>query len=165
MVATAPTATMEEVLWFYGQLKGGHAPGGLQQAEGLYVPSTVEPTHEAVDALPTVQAPTSPLEGGWIDGKATHYGESYNGQPLGCGTGAYQSSNPSIVAVAPTRDREWPCGTVLEVCGLAQCVHVTRHDSCPGCGHNHIDLSESGILAACGVIATCEVTIRVLEVP
>lgn len=98
---------------------------------------------------------------GPIHGFATHYGESYNGQPLGCGTGDYRSDNPEIAAVSPARYAEWPCGTRLRVCGPAGCAVVTRHDACPGCGPNVIDLSESANRLVCGVPEhTCEVTIE-----
>jgi hypothetical protein len=102
-------------------------------------------------------------DGEWIEGKATHYGESYNGRPLGCGTGDYHSTNERIVAVSPLRYADWPCGTVFEVCGAAGCIEAVRHDACPGCSANHIDLSEAGIEAACGVIATCEIRFRVVK--
>lgn len=102
-------------------------------------------------------------EGGWIDGWSTHYGEAYNGRPLGCGTGDYASDNAAIVAVAyPARDADWSCGTVFEVCGPGGCLLATRHDACPGCGPNHLDLSEAGSLAVCGQVASCAIRFRVV---
>lgn len=95
-----------------------------------------------------------------IQGTATHYGESYQGSPMGCG-GRYSSFDPSIVAVGPSRYREWPCGTELIVEGPAGSIVVTRQDSCPGCSPNMLDLSEAGNATVCGAPAhTCPVTIR-----
>lgn len=102
-------------------------------------------------------------DGEWIEGKATHYGESYNGSPLGCGTGDYRSDNPRIVAVSPARYAEWPCGTQFEICGDAGCISAERHDACPGCGADHLDLSESGIAAICGEVGTCAIRFRVVK--
>ena len=83
---------------------------------------------------------------------ATHYGVSYNGGSLGCGTGEYSSTNERILAAPPARDKEWPCGTVLRITNPAngQSIEVERHDSCPGCGPNTVDLSESGLDILCG---------------
>lgn len=98
-----------------------------------------------------------------IQGYATHYGESYEGQPLGCGTGVYRSVDAGIVAVGPAQYAAWPCGTVLRVCGAAGCVEAIRQDACPGCSPNQLDLSEAGIAAVCGgaEVGRCEVTITV----
>ena len=124
-----------------------------------------------------------------IPGTATHYGESYNGQPLGCaGAGVYDSDDPTIVAVGPARYMDWQCGQRLVVCarheawrnrvvsgdeGLrsspdllpeVRCILAVRVDSCPGCGANHIDLSERGIAIVCGAGAgRCDVLIYALE--
>lgn len=90
--------------------------------------------------------------------RATHYGTSYNGSPLGCpGYGTYSSSDPSIAAVGPPYYSQWPCGTVLELEGPAGTLVVIRQDSCPGCGSELIDLSEAGILQVCGSLGGCEV--------
>jgi len=89
--------------------------------------------------------------------RATHYGESYNGRPLGCG-GTYSSWDTSIVAVGPGDYARWPCGTVLEVVGPQGTIEVIRQDSCPGC-YGMIDLSEAGHAAVCG-IGTCTVEVR-----
>lgn len=95
-----------------------------------------------------------------IDGYATHYGESYEGAPLGCG-GTYHSADPTIVAVGPAQYGLMPCGTQLSVSGPAGSIAVTRLDSCPGCSATTFDLSEAGSEAVCGVPAhTCEVTVR-----
>ena len=53
--------------------------------------------------------PSGPVVGGVV----THYGVSYNGQPLGCGDGPYRSGDFSVIAVGPARYSEWPCGTRL----------------------------------------------------
>ena len=99
--------------------------------------------------------------GGVIDGTATHYGESYNGRPLGCGTGSYSSLDAGIVAVSSSRYLEWPCGTVFRVCGAAGCVRAIRQDACPGCGRDQLDLSETGIAATCGEgTDRCSITIE-----
>jgi hypothetical protein len=117
---------------------------------------TAEPTHE------DEPAPSTPIIRGW----ATHYGESYQGGVLGCGTGYYDTDNPDIVAVGPSRYAEWPCGTQLRVCGPAGCTIVTRHDSCPGCSPNVLDLSEAGNKLVCGDPPyTCEATIQLIELP
>lgn len=140
---------------------------GLSTGPGVYVLAVPDPTtgQQARPVSVPARLPIS-TEGwvgdGWIEGIATHYGESYNGSNLGCGTGTYSSSNPDIVAVSPARYGEWPCGTVFEVCGAGGCIRATRHDACPGCSANHLDLSEAGIQAACGIIATCEIRFRVV---
>ena len=96
-----------------------------------------------------------------VDGSATHYGAQFNGRPLGCGTGFYSSSNAAIVAVGPSRYREWLCGTQLSICGTAGCIVGVRHDACPGCGPYLVDLSEAGIALVCGAGAgTCRVQIQ-----
>lgn len=122
-------------------------------------PSPVPTNVVAVTPTPYVQA-----DG--IHGYATYYGISYQGLPLGCvGAGLYDTNNPQIAAVGPARYGEWPCGTRLELCGPGGCAIVTRLDSCPGCGPNVIDLSESANRLVCATAAipyehTCEVTIR-----
>ena len=99
---------------------------------------------------------------GAIAGWVTHYGESYQGQSLGCGTGVYRSDDPTIIAVGPARYGEWPCGTHLRICGPAGCIEATRQDACPGCSANVWDLAEAGFGAVCGPEASgsCEVTIE-----
>lgn len=149
---------------------GGHAPGGLGGGDWPRLPM-YRPTElprrsiileGAVGTQTSVPRAEREAEGVWIDGKATHYGEAYNGATLGCGTGTYSSSNVSIVAVSPSRYADWPCGTVFEVCGASGCIHGTRHDACPGCTSNHLDLSEAGITAVCGGLGTCQIHFRVL---
>ena len=57
--------------------------------------------------------------------KATRYGESYEGSPLGCpgvtlpagrGDRLYHSSDTAILAAGPSWYKQWPCGTTLWVC-------------------------------------------------
>ena len=106
-------------------------------------------------------------------GIATRYGTQYQGRRMGCGgTGTYDPADPTIAAVGPADYGRWPCGTRLRVCALIdshqgpveskqslqsdsnvsamRCLVVYRSDSCPGCGPNHIDLSEQGIGLLCG---------------
>lgn len=120
---------------------------------------------------------------------ATHYGENFENSPLGC-PGAtlpagradrlYHSADPTILAVGPERNRQWPCGTKLTVCPLVDtlsvrplgetiqvqpelwCIQVVRVDSCPGCSRNVIDLSEAGHAAVCG-LGTCRVSIELSD--
>lgn len=107
-------------------------------------------------------APSTPIVRGW----ATHYGESYQGGVLGCGSGYYDTANADIIAVGPARYGEWPCGTKLRVCGPAGCLTATRHDACPGCTANVVDLSEAGSRLVCGDPPhTCRATIQLIELP
>ncbi len=96
--------------------------------------------------VPAVVTPISPV----FQGLVTHYGVSYNGNPMGCSGELYSSENETIIAVGPADYGEWPCGTNLRVCGPTGCVVGFRQDSCPGCGENHLDLSEAGINTVCG---------------
>lgn len=92
--------------------------------------------------------------------RATHYGESYNGRPLGCtGMGVYSSNDSSIAAVGYPYSQTWPCGTVLELEGPAGTLTVIRQDTCPGCGADLIDLSEAGITQVCGSLGGCRVRV------
>lgn len=118
-------------------------------------------------ALSAAGADQGAQQGLILHGHATHYGASYNGQPLGCGTGVYDSNDPTIAAVSPARYEEWPCGTELLVCGPGGCTIVTRQDACPGCYANLIDLSEAANRLVCATEAfpyehTCEVAIGVM---
>ena len=114
--------------------------------------------HMAASALPPTPV-TEPMPS-----LVTHYGEAYNGNVLGCGTGLYSSDNPTIVAVGPERDGEIPCGTLLHICGGGGCIVAQRQDACPGCAPILFDLSESAFSAVCGVpTGVCEATVSVLE--
>jgi hypothetical protein len=84
------------------------------------------------------------------DVAVTHYGPSFNGQKLGCSDSRYASVNGGIIAVGPERSTEWPCGTVLRVCGPGGCMVGERQDGCPGCDAYHIDVSEEGLYLVCG---------------
>ncbi len=111
--------------------------------------------------------PPAVTVGNALPGLVTHYGVSFNGQSMGCGFGNYSSANPEIIAVGPDRYSQWPCGTALRVCGDSGCIIGIRQDACPGCGPNHLDLSESGIGIVCGDQASvCRVSIeQVVPVP
>lgn len=101
-------------------------------------------------ATPTPVATPEPPSETFI---ATRYGESYDGQATGCG-GVYRSSDPSILAAPwPVRDREWRCGQRLRITNPdnGRWLNVVRVDSCPGCGRNHVDLSEAGLAHLCGL--------------
>lgn len=99
-----------------------------------------------------------------LDGTATRYGTSYTGERLGCGTAVYSSTDETIIAVGPSRDGAWRCGTVFEVCGHQGCIVGVRKDGCPGCGPSHLDLSEAGIAKVCGPGAdSCRVRIQVMK--
>lgn len=98
-----------------------------------------------------------------VEGHVTHYGDAYNGYSLGCGFGPYSSDDPTIVAVGPAREAEWPCGARLEVCGPGGCIVAMRKDGCPGCGPSTIDLSEAGLLKVCGPgTGACRARIQLL---
>jgi hypothetical protein len=130
--------------------------GVLSPAPGDTELLAAEPTHEQ-DA-----APSTPIIRGW----ATAYGVSYQGGVLGCGTGYYDTGNPDIIAVGPSRYAEWPCGTKLRVCGPAGCIIATRHDACPGCSPYVLDLSEAGNKLVCGDPPfTCRATMQLIELP
>jgi hypothetical protein len=95
-----------------------------------------------------------------IKGIVTHYGASYQGSTLACG-GAYDTDDPSIIAVGYGRGAAMPCGTYIQVCGPGGCIVGQRQDTCPGCGPFVIDLSEAGIAAVCGDGAgRCEATFQ-----
>lgn len=101
-----------------------------------------EGVRRSVDGL----TPLGTIDGAYV----THYGKSFNGQSLGCDASPYSSDDASIVAVGPSRDSEWPCGTILRICGPGGCLVAEREDGCPGCGPYHVDLSEQGLYLVCG---------------
>lgn len=107
--------------------------------------------------------PAAPATAAVIAGRLMHYGESYSGGPLGCGVGVYDPADPTIVAVGPARYSEWPCGTRFRISGPGGSIVGVRVDACPGCGANHLDVSEAAAAAICGYVGNCEVTIEVLE--
>lgn len=124
--------------------------------------ATVEPTATPSPVPPTPIAPNLG-DSVPINGYVTHYGESFNGQTMACG-GTYRSEFPGIVAVAyPSRNADWPCGTLFRITGPAGVLVAPRTDSCPGCGPNHLDLSESGSELVCGRVGNCAVRIEVIK--
>jgi hypothetical protein len=106
--------------------------------------------------------PIGAIDGAWV----THYGESFNGQALGCSANPYASDDASIVAVGPSLGAQWPCGTVLQICGPGGCIMAEREDGCPGCGDYHIDLSEEGLLLVCGPgSGVCQASVEAFTPP
>jgi len=150
-------------------LEGLHGDGGGEGAvtpeRVLLVPDPGSGGEGLSDATGAPPAPPGPPDAAPIEGWATHYGEAYNGQRMGCqGAGLYSSDDPTIVAVSPERYAEWPCGQQLHVSGPAGSIVVTRQDSCPGCGANVLDLSEEGNRRVCGIPEhTCRVIIEVMR--
>lgn len=143
------------------------AGGGAQQHELPFLSNYVHTTYlEAAEVAPDIvettplplPPPAPPREAVPVitpvglpePGLVTHYGVQYNGNPMGCRGDSYSSENETIIAVGPADYGEWPCGTTLRVCGPGGCIVGFRQDSCPGCGNNHLDLSESGINSVCG---------------
>lgn len=122
-------------------------------------PPTPTPNQGQVDA--TVPVPPTETEA-WCCFSATRYGESYEGEPLGCpgytlpagrADRLYHSADTQILAASPAFYRTWECGKYLQVTNLrnGQQLEVVRMDSCPGCGDYQIDLSEAGYAWLCGV--------------
>ena len=94
----------------------------------------------------------------------TPYSDSLAGNAMGCAPYApFNPQDQTVIAVGPAQYDEYPCGTPLEVCGQAGCITGSRQDSCPGCGSYHLDLSRAGFTAVCGVVNSCNVTIRRLN--
>lgn len=129
------------------------APTLVPTLEPTWIPPTPTPF------LPT-RIPSVPFGDPTYAGHITHYGESYNGQTMGCG-GTYWSTEPNIVAVGPMHYAEWPCGTQFEITGPGGTLVAMRTDSCPGCGFHHFDLSEIGSYMVCGYVGNCEITFQV----
>ena len=155
LIEATPSRDQElAALWILAG--AGHAPGGM------YVP--VAAVTERVAARQDVPAVEVPVAGAVLSGRATHYGESYNGQPLGCGTGDYSSLDATIVAVGYANFGRFPCGSPILVCGAGGCINATRQDACPGCDAAGVlvDLSEAALDAVCGAegSSSCQVEIR-----
>lgn len=114
---------------------------------------TMQPNDVSVES-------TSPTE----QGRATHYGASYNGRNMGCaGAGRYYSDDPYILAISPALYQQVPCGTYVTITGPAGTLTTPRTDSCPGCTRNLLDLSEAGSTIVCGRPSTCNVTFTILR--
>jgi len=143
-----PPGRDPDYLWLprVRELQAGYSPDDGRSERNTVAGGDVEPT----------------AGGRW---SATHYGESYNGRPLGCGTGVYRSDDPAIIAVGPGHYSEIPCGTTLQVClplslpdvdgqrpemSALRCLVGLRVDSCPGCAGDWLDLSEAGLWYLCG---------------
>lgn len=90
---------------------------------------------------------------------ATHYGEDYNGQQLGCaGSGLYESANSTIVAVG--YNSQFKCNDHLLIGGPLGTIETWVSDTCPGCVGDNVDLSEAGIAKVCGEgVDICEIVI------
>ena len=119
----------------------------LELAE--HIAESVRPPVPATDPMPSL---------------VTHYGEAFNGNVLGCGTGYYSSDNPTIVAVSPALYAQIPCGTLLQICGDGGCIVAQRQDACPGCSPVLFDLSEAAFAAVCGVPSgVCAANVSILQ--
>jgi hypothetical protein len=121
---------------------------------------TVQSLTEGVQHSVSGLEPISAVDQAWV----THYGERFNGRTLGCETGTYSSDDASIVAVSYERNKEWGCGTILKICGPGGCLVAERVDTCPGCGADHVDLSEQGLEVVCGPGAgVCQASVAAYE--
>lgn len=141
------------------ELKPAPEPGLEVIANQLLetVSQLTEGVEHSVDGL----IPIGAVDDAWV----THYGESFNGQAMGCDARPYASDDAGIVAVGASRDAEWPCGTVLRICGPGGCLVAQRADGCPGCGPYHVDLSEEGLLLVCGPgSGVCQADIKAFRV-
>lgn len=150
-------------------------------------PTPIPPTQTPIPATPTPIPPTpppppptatpepeptavserlaAPATADVFNGIATAYSDSLAGNMMGCnGAGPFSPADTSVIAVSPAQYAQFPCGTVLEVCGAAGCITGTRQDSCPGCGPYHLDLSRAGFNQVCGVTSSsCSIRIRPLS--
>lgn len=139
------------------------------------VPPTPTPTVALPQNVPLLgQAPPSPtptntpratntpasrpINDNGVQGYATRYADSLEGNPLGCG-GTFYQDDKTVVAVGWEYDEVWRCGDALQVCGAAGCINGIRKDTCPGCPGADIDLSRAGLDAVCGNQDGCPVTI------
>jgi hypothetical protein len=126
-------------------------------------PSLLQPLLQLAEGIENSASGLQPI-GGLDEAWITHYGESFNGQAMGCDGTPYSSADASIAAVAPSRNADWPCGTLLRICGSGGCTLVQRSDGCPGCGPNHVDLSEQGLRLVCGPgTGVCKASVEAFE--
>ena len=81
---------------------------------------------------------------------------------MGCnGAGVYNTQDITVIAVGRAAHDDFPCGTLIEVCGPKGCIKGVRKDSCPGCPGYDVDLSRAGFNAVCGPAAnSCRVTLK-----
>ena len=128
-------------------------------SDGVVIPDTPVPTATPAPDPTIVPAPAIRSGGA---GEVTHYGIGFQGSQMGCpGSGVYDTNDTTIVAVGPSQYQQWPCGTGFYISGPNGSIWATRQDSCPGCGTNHLDLSEAGMLTVCGYLGRCPVWIEV----
>jgi hypothetical protein len=155
-------------------VEDGIAPGALDEPPAPAPPLAADPSvqdqaiasaTESPSTLGASQAPGGPTlltveEATQV--KVTHYGTRFSGRTLGCGDGVYASHDVTIVAVSPDRNKQWRCGYLLEICGEGGCIVGVRQDTCPGCGTNHVDLTEQGLDLVCGPDkGVCSASVRV----
>jgi hypothetical protein len=135
---------------------------GLEAVAGGVLKS-VSLLTEGVEHSVSGLVPLGPaVEDVWV----THYGESFNGQAMGCDATPYSSENAGIVAVGAERSEDWPCGTILRICGPGSCILAQRSDGCGGCGPYHVDLSEEGLQLVCGPgSGVCQASVEALHMP
>lgn len=95
---------------------------------------------------------------------ATYLHPSLHGNRAGCPGHTYNRHDPTYLAAPPARYATWPCGTLLLIEGPVGSILATRQDSCPGCGSNHVDLSEAGFQEVCGPLSLgrCRVTVTAI---
>ena len=139
----------------------GAAPKPLPQQEQLPHTTTAVPPVPNEVGMPPAESRVRTVSYE-PDVKVTHYGTRFSGRKLGCGDGLYASEDLTIVAVASDRNKQWRCGFLMEICGEGGCIIGMRLDTCPGCGTNHVDLTEEGLDAVCGKNkGVCQASLRV----
>lgn len=128
-------------------------------SDGVAIPAT--PVSLATPEPEPTSPPVVPIPRAGVAGEVTHYGIGFQGSQMGCpGSGRYDTNDTTIVAVGPSQYWQWPCGTGFYISGPNGSIWATRQDSCPGCGTNHLDLSEAGMLTVCGYLGRCSVWIE-----
>lgn len=76
--------------------------------------------------------------------RVTYYGEALRDRPLYCGSNIYGLFDPSDPTTAAMGANGPPCGSRLQLCSESACIVVVIKDKCPGCGPDHLDLSQAG---------------------